>query len=102
MKYIERKGHSIHQAFQEFHKDNPKIYDIFRQMALYLIRDKGKKSIGGKMIIEFMRWRYNIKTTGDFKIDNNFTAFYIRMFIAEYPKYKDRFDLRQSQADQSK
>jgi len=101
MKYIERKGHSIHEAFQEFHKNNPGIYDIFQQMALYLIRDKGKKSISGKMIIELIRcWKHNIKTiSNNFKIDNNFTAFYIRMFIAEYPKYIDRFDLRQSQAD---
>ena len=101
MKYIEKSGHSIHQAFQEFHKKNPHVYDLFRQMALYLIQDKGKKNIGAKMIIELIRWKYNIKTVNnEFKIDNNFTSFYVRMFVKEYSKHNDCFIQKKSQADQ--
>ena len=86
--------------FNKFHKENPKIYDHFRQLALYIIRDKKKTKLSGKTLIEYLRWNSFIKTTGsEFKINNTFTSYYVRLFSKEYPAYKDYFEQRKSQAD---
>jgi len=95
MKFIEQSGITIEQAFRIFDRKNPAIYEMFERFAFFLIRDKKKKKIGAKMIMERIRWEKYIETTGDeFKINNNFTAHYVRKFIAKYPHLESYFELR--------
>jgi hypothetical protein len=52
------------------------------------------------MIIERIRWQTGVVAKdSDFKINNDFAAFYSRMFMLEYPSYSNYFRIRQSQAD---
>lgn len=91
------------EAFQKFHKANPSVYDLFRQLTLYIIREKKKTRIAGKMLIEYLRWNMFVKpSTSEYKINNTFTSYYVRLFIREYPAYKDYFERRKSEADQPK
>jgi len=95
MNFKQRTGKSIPEAFKEFHNKNPKIYHHFKEYFFYLHNRKGWRKVGGKLIMERIRFEVLIMTKGsDFKIDNNFTAYYIRLFIQDYPQYEKCFELR--------
>lgn len=96
MRYSEQTGKSIPEAFQDFHRDNPRVYELFRKFALWLIETKGKKKISSKLIINRIRWEIYLetKTEDKYRINDAFTSHYARLFILEFPKYSDRFELR--------
>ncbi len=99
MNFKNSSGKSIDEAFRDFHKANPQIYSWFKKYFFHLER-KGKKKISGKLIIERVRWEAFVKTTGeDFRINNNFTSRYVRLFIREFPQYSNYFELRTIHAD---
>ncbi len=85
----------IDEAFNAFHLKNPRVYGIFRNLALKAIR-LGKTKISAKMLIEVVRWNYEMEMQGDekFKINNNFTSRYARMFISRNPEYAKLFETR--------
>ena len=100
MNFKQQTGKSIQEAFNKFHKENPKVYKYFKEYFFYLHKRKGWQKVSGKLIIERMRWEVLIKSTVDrknidFKIDNNFTAHYVRLFISEHPEYAKCFELRE-------
>jgi hypothetical protein len=81
--------------FQKFHDLNPKVYELYKKFALQLI-NAGRKRIGSKMIIERIRWETSINTKGEeYKINNDYTCFYSRMFTIEFPQHKDKFQFRE-------
>jgi len=87
-------GKSIQEKFEEFDKENPKVYSIFKQQVLKAI-SKGKKKISAKTVLGFIRWEIQFQTTGDiFKINDCFTSRYARKFTAEFTQYKDIFHFR--------
>lgn len=99
MKWEKMTGQSIADAFEEFDQDNPKIYELFKQQAFKAIQ-KGRSRISGKQIIEWIRWEKFIQTENrhGFKINNVFTAHYVRKFVAEFPQHESRFELRRLRA----
>ena len=99
--YSEMTGKTIEEAFEKFHNDNPRIYQLFVKFALYLIRDKQKKKISSQLIIVRIRWEIYVETESDdnYRISNNYTPYYARLFIKQFPEYKDYFVLRKLTAD---
>ena len=94
MKFEQLKGKTIRDAFLEFDAKNPEVYSQFRRLAFQAI-NTGKKKTSSKMIINVIRWHFYLKTEGDeFKINDAFTAYYARKFIAEFPDHRDMFELR--------
>ncbi len=90
----------LRERFDDYHKNNPEVYDLFRRYTLQAIQS-GYKHFGSQMIIEKIRWQTAIvKGDHDFKINNDFAAFYSRMFTMEYPSYSDYFRTRKSVADE--
>ena len=87
------------KAFWEFHKANPHVYTALRRLALGLLgRGRSKWGIGG--LFEVMRWRHAMVTEGDdFKLNNNFRAYYARLLMSRDRRLKQFFDLRSSVAD---
>lgn len=79
-----------------FHKDNPAVETLFTKYAMDLIhRGRGKFSHG--TIIERIRWEALISTSNlDFKINQNFGAFYARLFEHKNPEHKGVFERRTS------
>lgn len=90
---------TLNEKFEEYHKDNPHIY---RQFIYYTIRaiESGYKNFGSQMILEKIRWESGVESkNSDFKINNDYAAFYSRLFMNEYPQYSGYFRIRQSYAD---
>jgi hypothetical protein len=93
------KQSNLKERFDEYHKENPHIYHQFRYYTLKAIQS-GYKHFGSQMIIERIRWKTGVVSkNSDFKINNDYAAFYSRMFMAEYPSYSSYFRTRNSIAD---
>lgn len=85
--------------FQDFDRANPKVWEMFVRFAHDLI-DAGHKTLSASMITERIRWQTAIETRGDdFKINNNFRAFYARKFMKAYPGHGEIFRTRKAEAD---
>lgn len=81
----------IDMKFEDFHRDNPLVYDLFKRFALRAIRS-GYEHFSAKTIIERIRWETNIETSDpDFKINNNYTSRYSRLFQKDFPRYSGFF-----------
>jgi len=100
MKSKELTGKTIRQAFIEFNKANPGVYEQFSKQALRGVYH-GKKKLGAKNIIEYIRWEMSLKTTDqNFKINNNFATHYARLFVSNNPEHKDRFSFRKLRSEE--
>lgn len=82
------------KPFEQYHQEHPEIWDQFKKTTLDAIK-KGFKHYSSKSIFEIIRWHKggDIKKDG-FKVNNNYTADYARMFSGAYPQYKDFFRTR--------
>lgn len=86
-------------AFDRYDRENPQIYDMFKRFAFEAIK-AGRKRLGAAMIIERMRWETTVAAQDDeFKINQNYAAFYSRKFMNEFPQYTGFFTTRASAAD---
>jgi len=75
----------------EWHKANPDVWKYFERFSMEAV-SKGRKKISHWLIINRIRWEVNIVTTGeDFKISNDYIAFYARLWKAKHPEHKDLF-----------
>ena len=89
LSYAEKKA-----AWWAWHKANPKVWLYFEKFALEAVGRRVKK-ISHWLIINRIRWEVSILTTGeDFKISNDYIAFYARLWIALYPQHKDLFTIK--------
>ena len=85
---------TITDRFELFHKHNPHIYNLLRDMAIDMVR-RGVKRHGMKGLFEVLRWQYAIQTRGrDCKLNNNFTAEYARKLMTECPELVGFFETR--------
>ena len=83
--------------FNQYHHDNPEIYKVFKSYALRAV--KLKSHFGAKAIFEIIRWNTEISGNDEFKINNNYTALYARLFENEYPQHTGFFRKRKSKFD---
>lgn len=82
------------QRFLQYHAANPQVWDLFKRFALEAAGKR--KRFSAQMIFERIRWYSQIETSGDvYKVNNNYRPDYARMFLVEYPQYKDLFSLRE-------
>lgn len=82
------------EDFKVFHKNNPHIYREFVLLAREM-RATGRKRYSSKMIINVLRWRMDLRTTGDeYKINDRFQSIYGRLFVHRNPSFKDFFEFR--------
>lgn len=91
----------IAEAFEQFHEDNPKVYVVLVRLAREWVSRTGRHSIGIKTLYERTRWEIALATRDpDFKLNNNYTAYYARLLMAREPDLAGMFDVRESEADQ--
>lgn len=91
------KTKTIQENFLEFHSRNPAIYQYFRRFAIEM--HERSRLISANMIVNRIRWEVMVNTgSGDFKINNNFSSRYARMFIDEFPHLKDCIEMREIRA----
>lgn len=80
-------------SFLKYHIQNPKIYLEFEKLAYQLI-NKGYVRLGAKQIFEVIRWHTMVEGTGQYKVNNNFTSDYARLFEWYHPIYAGYFNKR--------
>lgn len=85
----------IADAFVDYHKANPGIYDQFKRFAFEL-RRAGRDHFGAKAILERIRYETAITGSGEFKINNNFASCYARLLILDHPEFSEFFETRRT------
>ena len=82
------------EQFALFHCANPAVYRLIRSIA-YDLKRRGFKRAGMKAIFEQLRWQFALHTSGDdYKLNNNFPAFYARLLEFREPQLKGFFRTR--------
>ena len=84
--------------FELYNEENPQIYELFKRYSLSAI-ERGHKNLSAEFIFNVIRWETSMKTSDDFKINNNAKPYYARKFMKEYPQYNGFFRKRHSKAD---
>ncbi len=88
----------IDSEFEKFHKDNPKVMELFLKFAKQA-KEAGRERMGAKAIIERIRWHTSVDTIGsEFKCNNSYTSRYARLAIKENPELAGLFTLRELRA----
>lgn len=82
----------------KYHKDNPQVFREFERLTFQTI-EKGFKHYSAKGILELIRWHTGVRAKDQFKVNNNATAFYARLFEQINPQYKGFFRQRISKFD---
>lgn len=78
----------------EFDIENPKIWELFLRFAREIARS-GRDKYSVNMIFERIRWHTIVETKeNNFKISNDFRAYYARKIMAEHPEFRGFFTLR--------
>src|SRR4051812_8582950 len=89
--------------FEIYHSKNPNVYDMFKEFTLRAIK-RGFVHLSADMVLHRIRWETYIETIdpdpSGFKINNNYAAFYGRLFMRDFPAYAGFFRTRSSVADE--
>ena len=89
MTYEEKKA-----IWWEWHKANPQVWDYFERFSLEVVK-MGRKKVSHWLIINRIRWEVYFETTGaDFKISNDYIAFYARLWKKRHPEHADLFNTK--------
>jgi len=92
---------TLERQFIRFHELNPHVYEQIVQISLAL-RERGFKKAGMKMIFERLRWLWAMQTKGeDYKLNNNYTAFYARKVMEDHPQLQGFFRTRTQRHEKS-
>jgi hypothetical protein len=83
------KGTDWKKKFEEYHKNNPHIYDEFEKLALHAATRRTNFSVHN--IFGKMRWDSAIRGDDGFKINENYCPYYGRMFEEKNPQHKGFF-----------
>jgi hypothetical protein len=88
------RAEQIYNDFEQFHLQNHHVWQLFEKYVLMIIQ-KDFKHYGAAAVFERIRWHVQIETTGqEFKLNNNYRAYYARKFEDEYPDYAGFFRIR--------
>ncbi len=91
----DKPTNNLEKKFWEFHKDNPNFYVLFSRFTMDVVASK-RERFGVSMIIERIRWYTAIETRNDaFKINNNFSAYYARLWMRDNPEHDGLFSTRE-------
>lgn len=90
----DKPKNALEAQFWEYHKTNPKVYSLFGKFAGEAARaNRGNFGVGA--IFERMRWFTAIETFGEeYKLNNNYRAYYGRLWMRDNPEYDGFFSTR--------
>lgn len=87
----------IEQRFWSFHETHPEVYRELRLLAFQGLA-RGQDRLGMKMLFEVVRWNRLMRGDGehrDFKLNNNYTAYYARLLMDREPELDGMFATRE-------
>jgi hypothetical protein len=89
------------QRFEQFHQDNLHVYSTLVRLAKQWVAHTGRGKLGIGALYERARWEIAIQTKDpDYRLNNNFRAFYARLMMHNEPELRGLFELRSSEADE--
>jgi len=77
-------------SFKNYHEENPQVYVQFKRIAFQLI-NRGYVRLGAKQIFEVIRYHTMIETNDKYRVNNNYTSDYARLFENDHPIYAGYF-----------
>ena len=81
--------------FKRFHKENPRVWDLFKAFTMQLIA-AGRTRYSSDAVIHRIRWYTTVETTGPvFKINDHYSSLYARLFHIAHSEYGKVFETRQ-------
>jgi len=90
----DRPKNVIEATFWKFHEENPTIYILFNRFA-FEAATANRGLFGVAAIFERIRWFTTVETRGDmYKLNNNFRAYYARLWMRNNPDYDGFFRVR--------
>lgn len=79
------------QRWLEWHRSNPQVYELFKEFTFQATR-RGHRRLSAWLVVNRIRWETAVETSGgDFKISNDFIAYYARLFMDENPDFRGFF-----------
>lgn len=85
----------LEAKFMQFHTENPQVYVELRFMAQSL-RARGRTHYGIKALFEVLRFHRALTTNDpDFKLNNNYHAYYARLLMKQEPTLHGFFETRE-------
>ena len=94
---ISQLREQLHQRkadWWEWHLKNPHVWKLFEKYTFDAI-NAGLTSYSHWLIINRIRWDFEVVTkSGEFKISNNYIAFYARLFHAYHPEHSSFFKIK--------
>lgn len=101
MNFRELNGKSIAEAFEKFDRENPRVYEAFRDQVIKAARKKITR-VSSKAIINWLRWEMFLMTNDqNFRINDAFTPYFSRKFIKEFPGSEQMFEFRKLRTEES-
>lgn len=95
-----RRRQSISERFEAFDAAHPDVYQLFHKFAGDL-RARGRKRYSADAILHRIRWHMatsSAATADEFKINNDYSAYYARKLAAEHEEFRDFFETRKLKA----
>jgi hypothetical protein len=83
-----------------YHKQHPEVFQMFEEFTFQMI-NRGFKNYSSKAIFERIRWEKDAGGNGEsqFKIGNNYAAFYGRRFMRKHPQHDGFFRTRKQTSE---
>lgn len=87
----------LSERFEGFHRDNP---DFYRELVRLARRFRARtgRACGIQRLIEIVRFDLDMQSVShdDFKINNDFAAYYARLIMHSEPDMRGFFQLRRA------
>jgi hypothetical protein len=92
---MEDRYEEMRQQVIEFTEANPDVWRLFCGFTFDLI-NRGFSNYSANAIFERIRWEKDVGGNGviEFKLNNNYRAFYARAFMRKYPEHEGFFRTR--------
>lgn len=87
---------TVTERFEKYHRENPHVYAMFKKFALQSASRRSRFS--ARAVFHRMRWQSMIEGNDEFKINNNYSPYYARLFEQEYPDLAGFFEKRKTRA----
>jgi hypothetical protein len=90
-----KSAKDLQAAFSAYHKAHPEIYEEFKRRVSQLW-NSGKRHYSADGILHVIRFHTALtgKPRDSYKINNNFSSFYVRLWQKEHPERADFFETR--------
>lgn len=88
------RADQIETRFQAFHRANPAVWVAWCARCLELLTE-GRTHYSARAVVDWIRSDTNLETTDEqVKLNNDFGAYYARMYLATHPVAGEFFKLR--------